>query len=72
MNTPEPQRLLTEAEAAKYLCMSAQFLRQARAEGSLRNRTPGPPFIRFGRAVRYRLADLEEWVERHRVARRAG
>ncbi|MEE9473839.1 MAG: DNA-binding protein, partial [Acidimicrobiia bacterium] len=33
--------------------MSVPFLRQSRMEGNRENRTPGPPFIKVGRAVRY-------------------
>lgn len=27
----------------------------------------GPPFVKFGKAVRYRVADLNAWVEAHVV-----
>ena len=32
-----------------------------------RERGPGPPFIRIGRAVRYRISDLDEWLENRLV-----
>ena len=47
---------LSEADAARYINMSIFFLRQARVQGR------GPAFLRFGRAIRYRLSDLEAWL----------
>lgn len=48
--------LLTEAEAAAALRLSARTLRKARADGQLR-------YVLIGRAVRYTMADLESFVE---------
>ena len=31
-------------------------------------RRGGPPMIRFGRTVRYRVSDIREWIEARRVA----
>ena len=62
-------RLLGEAEAAKYLGVSRSYLRKARMDGAVGNRTPGPPFIRFGTMVRYDRADLDTWIEAHRCTR---
>ena len=28
-----------------------------------RTRNKGPKFIKLGRAVRYRIADIEQWIE---------
>jgi predicted DNA-binding transcriptional regulator AlpA len=51
---------LRSAEAARYINMSDSWLRQSRMEG----RTDGPPFVRSGgRSIRYRLADLDRWLE---------
>jgi hypothetical protein len=44
-----------EREAAAHIGMSVAFLRAAR----LGRGTPGPPFVRIGRAVRYAAADLD-------------
>ena len=67
-HTPQPDTPLealpppvTERAAARYIGMSLAFLRQARREGH------GPRHFRIGRAVRYRLADLEAWLEKHRL-----
>jgi len=47
-------------DAARYIGMSDSWLRQSR----MANRTEGPPFFRAGtRAVRYRRADLDRWLE---------
>ncbi len=60
-------RLVTEADAAKYIGMSRDFLRKSRCEGNLKGRTPAPPFIRTGaRAVRYDLRDLDAWIDENR------
>jgi predicted DNA-binding transcriptional regulator AlpA len=59
------QRTLREPEAARYLSLSASFLRQSRS-GLFAHRTPGPPFVKIGRAVRYLVEDLDAWLERHR------
>lgn len=41
------------------------------AEGTLKNRRSlgitDPPFVRTGRSVVYRVADLDDYLERHRV-----
>ena len=61
-----PKRCLTDVEAAAYLGMSVSFLRQARCDGNRPNRTPGPPYVRLGRSIRYRIEDLEKWLEGNR------
>lgn len=50
--------LIKEQEAAKFLAMSRSFLRNARHTG-----IGGPEFIKIGRSVRYRITDLETWLE---------
>ena len=55
--------LLDTDQAAAYLGMSEQFLKQARCYGDLPNRTPGPAFLRLGRRIKYRKADLDQWLE---------
>jgi hypothetical protein len=45
--------ILTEKEASEYIGMSRSFLRQDRMNGYRVNRTPGPPFIKIGRSIRY-------------------
>jgi len=54
---------VAEREAAQYIGMSPAFLRAARiGRGS-----PGPPYIRAGRAIRYLLVDLDAWLAARRV-----
>ena len=60
------QRALKEPDAAQYLSMSTSFLRQSRMDGVRENRTPGPAFVKIGRAVRYLVEDLDAWLEKYR------
>jgi hypothetical protein len=58
----QSENLLTTAAAAKFLSVSQAFLERDRWAGAR------IPFIKVGsRAVRYRMADLEQYV----VARRS-
>lgn len=54
--------LLDEKQAAACLGVSLSFLRKSRSEGSPGKRTPAPNFVKVGRSVLYRRADLETWV----------
>lgn len=56
------KRALTEQETAEYIGTSRSFLRQSRMEGNRENRTPAPPFIKIGRAIRYLIEDLDIWL----------
>ena len=63
-----PNRVvLRSQEAAFYIGMSESFLRQSRIYGDLPGRTPGPPYLKVGRSVRYLVADLETWLAEHRA-----
>lgn len=62
--------VLTEKDAAKYIGMSVAFLRADRMNGPLPNRTPGPPFLKIGRSIRYRVTDLDDWLQDVLVDRR--
>lgn len=62
------KRALTEIETSEYIGMSRSFLRQSRMDGKRENRTPAPPFIKIGRAVRYLREDLDGWLDQfHRL-----
>jgi len=63
MRTLELSHALTEQQAAHYLSMSRSFLRQGRMNGDRENRTPTPPYYKIGRSVRYKKADLDDWLE---------
>jgi hypothetical protein len=51
---------LRERDAAKYIGLSVGFLRASRI-----GRCEGPAYVRAGRAVLYRIADLDEWLQRN-------
>lgn len=57
--TPQSSQkaLLTTSEAAAYLGLAISTLNKWRCFGE------GPQFIKLGRAVRYRLDDLDRFVE---------
>ncbi|MES9897474.1 MAG: helix-turn-helix domain-containing protein [Sedimenticola sp.] len=55
-------RLLTELEASEIIGFSKNTLRAWRVSGRTNKMTP-PSFIKCGRAVRYRLSDLQAWME---------
>lgn len=60
------KRVFKEVEAANYICMSRSFLSQDRVNGTLKNRTPGPKFIKIGRSIRYLKEDLDVWLDHQR------
>ena len=66
MSVSPNNRALTEREAAQYIAMSCSFLRQDRMNGKREGRTPGPAFLKIGRAVRYLKEDLDAWLEQFR------
>ena len=58
---------LDEKDAGIYIGMSVSFLRKSRMEGDRKRRTPGPPYVRVGRTIRYLIRDLDAWLDQHRV-----
>jgi hypothetical protein len=52
-----PDVLLSEKQLADYLNMKPQTLARWRVEGS------GPPFLKLGACVRYRLDDIQRWTQ---------
>lgn len=54
--------VLTTTEAAQYVRLGKPTLERFRITGK------GPSFCKLGGAVRYRRADLDEWLERRLVA----
>ena len=56
-----PDRAMNETEAADRLGLSVATLR------AWRHRGKGPRFVRFGRAVRYLVEDLEHYIAGCRV-----
>lgn len=60
---PLPDRLLTQDEAAELLAVEPQTLSVWRA-----NKRYGLPYVKVGRNVRYRYADLLAFIESRTVA----
>ena len=62
-HTPEKytstQHYLNTKQAAVYLGLSHQYLEIARHKGG------GPQYIKLAKAVRYRLEDLDDWMDNH-------
>ncbi len=54
-------QLIRDTEAARIIGTTPVRLRNSRVSGMLGN-VPTPPFIKLGRAVRYRKSDLERWL----------
>jgi hypothetical protein len=50
-------KFLSEIEAAEFLCCSVAKMQRDRRLGSK------IPYVKIGRSVRYRLADLERYIE---------
>lgn len=53
---PILETLLDEAEVSKAIGRSVPTLQKDRVQGS------GPPYIKFGRQVRYRPSDVQAWL----------
>jgi len=54
--------MLNEQLAAKRLGVSPALLRKLRQKGG------GPPFARLARCIRYKVADLDAWVQTRTVS----
>jgi len=61
------QILLDEAQVARQIGMSVAFLRRGRQQGIVGSRTPAPPHLKIGRAVRYLRADIDAWLIERRI-----
>jgi excisionase family DNA binding protein len=57
INGTDPDSLVTEVQAAKFLNISIRTLQ------AWRIKLAGPRFVRVGRAIRYRRSDLIAWIE---------
>jgi predicted DNA-binding transcriptional regulator AlpA len=55
-------RLLSRREVEERFGISKRYLEVAIM------RHEGPPIVRIGRSVRYRVRDVVEWIERNRFA----
>jgi len=63
---------LNEAEAANYLGISVSALRKSRMNGPRANHLPPPPYVKLGRRVIYRAADLARFLESNLASMHAG
>lgn len=54
-------RLLTDTEVSAITGLAVQTLRKRRL------RREGPPWLKIGSAVRYRLSDVEAYLEANRI-----
>ena len=61
--SPVNSPLLTRGEAARYLKVEPQTLAAWACHGRY-----DLPLIKVGRSARYRLADLDDFIDRRRVA----
>jgi hypothetical protein len=61
MGPVDSDKLLTEIQAADLLRMSSRTLQAWRGQGV------GPPFIRAGRAIRYRRSDVMSWATENTI-----
>ena len=61
----DDQQLLTRKEAAKFLAIKPQTLAKWAMDGQ------HVPYVRVGGAIRYKLADLEAFVERQTIGTRS-
>ena len=59
-------QVLNDVGAAAFLGLAVQSLRNVRSHGK------GPPYIKLGRRVVYKVSDLEEYLNRHRIDPQAG
>ena len=59
MTSQKPVRLLTPKEAADFLSVSARTIKRLVAEGNI-------PAVRVRNSMRFKLQDIEQYIERSR------
>jgi excisionase family DNA binding protein len=57
----DDDEMITTPDASGYMRVSPIYLKALRRKGG------GPPFYRIGRLVRYKISDLDTWLEKRRV-----
>ncbi len=57
----DENRLINDKEAARRVGVSVAWFQQKRTTGG------GPPYIKVGRSVRYRISDLNHWFALNKV-----
>jgi len=63
LEQPVRPLVMNDVDAALLLSMSAHTLRKMRVTGR------GPAYCKLGKNVRYRLTDLQAYIEKQQVAR---
>jgi predicted site-specific integrase-resolvase len=61
VNAATPIASIESTDAAPMIGVNAATLKSWRRKGI------GPPYVRFGNRVRYRLCDIEAWLDAHTV-----
>ena len=56
-------QLMSSAELAPELGVSIRTLERWRMDGDF-----GPPFVRLGRLIFYRVSDVNAWIDEHSVS----
>jgi len=55
-------RLMTQQQVAEWTGMSAAWFEMSRFKGT------GIPYVKMGRAIRYRTSDVQSWINDHFVS----
>jgi predicted DNA-binding transcriptional regulator AlpA len=64
-DTVDQRNTVNQEDAARYIDFTESYLEKARHDGR------GPRYLRIGRTIRYRIRDLDQWLEQHVVETRA-
>lgn len=57
------EKLLSTKETANLVQVSESILRKQRMDGHRAGHMPTIPYIKMGKTVRYRLSDINTWLE---------
>lgn len=60
-------RGMSESQAASYLGIPQNTLRQGRCNGQQPGRMPPPPYVKLGKRIIYLIDDLDTYLEKFRV-----
>ena len=61
VGSPDPDQLLNETQVADLVCQSVRTLQKWRVTGA------GPAFYKLGQSVRYKRAEVLDWIKVRRV-----
>ncbi len=61
LDSLNPDRLLTRSEVHTAFGLTQRYLEVSAVRGD------GPPMVKIGRSVRYRVSDLRVWIDARRV-----